>query len=266
MNDGHPHQAGMNHPFHWTARRWAALAVLLAFAAFPAAGAAAVEHEAPLTGELPPVKIHRKTNPGDLPYQPFVDVQTYVLSLVPPDARMIELRQRVNFNGLSEAAKDAYLPESWAVAIVGDAVDQTVPVSRGGYFLLPELPPAAAQGASIMFNTQTRKGYLSMVWKLRIPEAQTLAYADFARALDEAAAVQRSVPWYRYNLRNVRRTGFDALRACFLDGGGRIEVDGQPAATSASGVCHVLRFDPGGAQKGGATIAFIGPLDIVILH
>lgn len=247
-------------------RRCAALAVQLAFAALPAAGAAAGDHAAPVAAGLPPVEIHRKTNPGDLPYQPFVDVQAYLQSLIPPDARMIELRQRVNFNGLNEAARDAYLPESWAVAIVGAAVDQTVPVSRGGYFVLPVLPPAAAQGATIMFNTQTRKGYLSMVWKLRIPEAQTLAYADFARAIDEAAAVQRSVPWYRYHLRNVRRTGFNALRACFLDGGGRIEVDGRPAPTSASGACQVLKFDPAVAHKGGAMIAFIGPLDIVILH
>jgi hypothetical protein len=253
----------MNDMLYPTVLRCAAATVCGALALLAALDASG--QETGQVAELAPVEIHRKTNPGDLPYSPFIGTQAYLQSLLPPDARMVELRQRVNFHGLNMTAQDIFLPESWAVAIVGDHVDQTVPVSRGGYFLLPDLPAAAAQGATIMFNTQTRKGYMTMIWKLRIPESQTIAYADFARALDEATAVHKKIPWYRYGLRNLRRTVPDGLRACFLEQGGRIDIGGQAASTRAHGACQVLQFDPAIAREGKAEIAFIGTLDIVML-
>lgn len=250
----------MRYPGIW---RCAAVAVVAALATPGAPAQEALDQVFP---EVAPVKIHRKTNPGDLPYQPFIGVQTYLQSLIAPDARMIALRQRVNFHGMSAVARDTFMPETWAVAIVGDAIDETVPVSRGGYFLLPKLEPAAAQGATIMFNTQTRKGYMTMLWQLRIPASQTIAYADFARALDEAAAVQNKIPWYRYGLREIRRKRHNSLRACFLQEGGRIDIGGQRARTTTNGACEILTFDPAIARDGNVDIAFIGPLDIVMLN
>ena len=215
--------------------------------------------------EQAPVKIHRKINLGDLPYKPFFSIQTYLQSLLPPEPRSIDLLGRVHFVAKSEAEKDLFAPESWAVAVVGNELDQVVPVHRGGYFLLPEVKLGLLEMGTIMFNTQTQKGKMSVAWKVRVPDTQALTYADFAKALEEVAGVQRQIPTYRYDLREIRRHGHNALRACFLNGRGRIEVDGRPAATIPDGACHVLKYDPAAARAGMAQIAFVGKLDLVTL-
>lgn len=215
--------------------------------------------------EQAPVEIHRKINLGDLPYRPFFGIQTYLQSLLPPEPRSIDLLGRVDFVAKSAVEKDLFAPDSWAVAVVGDEIDQVVPVRRGGYFLLPEVKLGMLELGTIMFNTQTRKGKMSVAWRVRIPSTQTLSYADFAKALEEVALVQRQIPAYRYDLREIRRHGHNALRACFLDAAGRIEVDGRPVATIPDGACQVLKYDPAAARAGKARIAFAGKLDIVTL-
>jgi len=216
--------------------------------------------------ELAPVTINRVRNPGDLPYAGFLQSIRHLQSYLPPEPRVLDLRLRLSFTGLGEAERDAYLPDTWAVAIVGDTFDHPVAVERGGYFLLPELPQAANEGATIMFNAQTRKDYMQVAWKFRVAPGQLLAYADFAKAFDEVAFVQKNIPLYRINLRDERLARFDGLKACFHPGGGRIEIDGQPAPTTNVGACSVLRFDPAIAKAGQARIAFVGPLDTVTLH
>lgn len=257
----------MNHPFFPLLRcaARAGLAALIALIALPAVGAPAHATEAGPARQMSPVEIKRKTNPGDLSYKTFFDIQTFIQSLLPPEPRVIDLGLRVLFTELSGAARDEYNPDSWAVAIVGETVDHTVPVSRGGYFLLPELKQAAAERATIMFNTQTRKRTVDTVWTMRIGATQTLAYANFAKALDEVRFLQKQIPWYRLGLRQLRLGAYDGLRACFL-GEGRIEVDGQAADTVIEGGCQVLRFDPALAAGGRADIRFVGPLHIVTLH
>lgn len=215
--------------------------------------------------EQAPVRIHRKINLGDLPYKPFFGIQTYLQSLLPPEPRAIDLLGRVHFVAKSEVEQDLFAPESWAVAVVGNDLDQVVPVHRGGYFLLPEVKLGVLELGTIMFNTQTRKGKMSVAWKLRIPRTQTLSYAGFAKALEEVASVQRQIPAYRYDLREIRRHGHNALRACFLNGPGRIEVDGRPAPTIPDGACQVLKYDAAAARAGLARIAFVGELDLVTL-
>ncbi|KFI06986.1 hypothetical protein [Massilia sp. BSC265] len=215
--------------------------------------------------EQAPVKIHRKINLGDLPYKPFFSIQTYLQSLLPPEPRSIDLLGRVHFVAKSEVEKDLFAPESWAVAVVGNDLDQVVPVHRGGYFLLPEVKLGMLELGTIMFNTQTQKGKMSVAWKVRIPHTQALSYAEFAKALEEVAFVQRQIPTYRYDLREIRRHGHNALRACFLNGQGRIEVDGRPAPTIPDGACQVLKYDPAVARAGLAQIAFVGKLDLVTL-
>ena len=250
--------------FHTALRRCAP--VWAAVAAFAAAPAPAQEQQAPAPTELSPVEINSKKNAGDVPYKTFYGMQALLQSFQPPEPRVIDLRLRLDFAGADAAARDAYLPDTWAVAVVGDTVDQVVPVSRGGYFVLPELKQAAEEKATIMFNTQTRKGRIDTAWKLRIAEGQTLSYASFAQAFEDVKFVQRQIPWYRLGLRGVRIVGYDGLRACFLPEGGRIEVDGKPAATTTDGGCQVLKYDPSATRASEARIAFIGPLDTVTLH
>lgn len=213
--------------------------------------------------EQAPVHVHRKTNRGDLPYKPFFLIQTYLQSLLPPEPRAIDLLGRVEFIAKSEAEKDVFAPDSWAVAIVGDELDQVVPVRRGGYFLLPKVKLGMLELGTIMFNTQTQKGKMSVAWKVRVPSTQTLSYAEFAKALEEVAFVQRQIPTYRYDLREIRRHGHNALRACFLEGPGHVEIGGQPVPTIPDGACRVMKYDP--AHAGTAQIAFVGKLDIVTL-
>mgnify|MGYP007121418141 CR=1 FL=1 len=215
--------------------------------------------------EQAPVHVHRKTNRGDLPYKPFFLIQTYLQSLLPPEPRAIDLLGRVEFVAKSEAEKDLFAPQSWAVAIVGDELDQVVPVRRGGYFLLPKVKLGMLELGTIMFNTQTQKGKMSVAWRVRVPPSQVLSYAEFQKALDEVSFVQRQIPTYRYDLREIRRHGHNALRACFLGGPGRIEVDGRLAPTIQDGACQVMKHDPAAARAGKAQIAFIGKLDIVTL-
>lgn len=241
-------------------------AILAALAAISITDAAAQDLDTKPVEELAPITIKRTKNPGDLPYAGFRTVFARLQSFLPPEPRVLDLRSRLSFTGLSESERDAYLPDTWAVAIVGDTIDHTIDVERGGYFLLPELEEAAREKATIMFNAQTRRNYLNVGWKFRIAEGQTLSYADFAKAFDEVASVQKKIPLWRISLRDERLARFDGLKACFHPGKGRIEVDGQPAVTTSVGACEVLRFDPAMARNENVRIAFIGPLDIVTLH
>lgn len=252
----------------------ATLAALMVFAALATVPAQALAREGALDkaataglqlDEQAPVHVHRKTNRGDLPYKPFFLIQTYLQSLLPPEPRVIDLLGRVEFVAKSEAEKDLFAPDSWAVAIVGNDLDQVVPVRRGGYFLLPKVKLGMLELGTIMFNTETQKGKMSVAWKVRVAPAQTLSYAEFGKALEEVASVQRAIPTYRYDLREIRRYGHNALRACFVGGPGRIEVDGRPAATIPDGACQVLKYDAAAARAGKAQIAFLGKLDIVTL-
>lgn len=244
------------------------LAACLALALHPVALASArTMSQAPQAiKELAPVEIGRKKNPGDLSYKSFFDIQTTLQSFLPPEPRIVDLRYRVYFTELDPTAADAYLPTSWAVAIVGDTVDYTVPITRGGYFTLPYLEQAAQEKATLMFNTQTRWRHMQVAWMVRLGEGQTLPYAGFAQALGEVKFVQAQIPWYRLGLLALRSGGYDGLRACFHSPGGRIEVDGRPAAVVTDGMCQGLKFDPAIAGKGTSRIAFIGDLDIVTIN
>lgn len=238
--------------------------VMLAFLACGAA--AAQESQAPPADGIVPVLINSKKNPGDLPYKSAFDTQELLKSYQPAEPRVIDLTLRLAFSDGSEKTQDAYHPETWAVAIVGDTVDQQVPISRGGYFLLPDLEQARKERATIMFNAQTFANRLETAWKLRIAPDNTLSYASFAEALQELRYVQDSIPWYRFGLRRIRNGVYDGLKACFIGPEGRIEIDGQPAATTPDGACQVLPFDADRLRAGPSTIAFVGQLDTVTLH
>jgi len=212
-----------------------------------------------------PVKINARKNPGDLSYKSFFGIQSLLQSFQPPEPRVIDFTYRLSFNDIKGAARDEFNPGAWAVAIVGDSFDQVVPVGRGGYFVLPDLPQATKESATVMFNAQTRWRTLEVSFKLRVSAQQTLAYVDFAKALDEFRFVQDQIPWYRLGLRAIRNAKLDGLRACFRSGDGRIEIDGAPAPARADGNCQVLKFDAAKAGARTATITFIGALDYVTL-
>lgn len=230
---------------------------LTAFACAPApAQEAAAAPEA--------VKVVARKNPGDIPYRGFLLTQRKLLSYLPPEPRKLDVMLRISFTELPGPEQDAYLPQSWAVSIVGDSIDETLPVRRGGYFLLPELPQAYEEDATIMFRERSRKSWLDVGWIVRTDDRQRLRYADFGQAMDELRALQKRISVFSLSLRTEKYGKYDTLKACFLEPGGQLLVQGKPAADAAIGNCALLRFDPARAA-GKDEIEFAGPLDIVTI-
>jgi hypothetical protein len=206
---------------------------------------------------LQPVEIRHKKNPGDLDYAIVYKLQERVRAYLPPEPRVIDYRARATFNAvntLTRTERDNFMPAGWAVAIVGKTVDYTVPTSRGGYFVLPDLPLAREEGAKLMFNTQTQERTMGVTWSIRLRDGSVLPYRDFAKALEEFEYVRNKVRWYERGLANLRTIQYSALRACFVGGDGAILIDGAASGATARGSCWILKFD---AAKG-STDAIIG--------
>jgi hypothetical protein len=212
---------------------------------------------------VPAVEIRSRKNAGDMPYLSAYKIQQRLLSLLPPDPRVSDIRMRVLFTSLSQTEQDDFLPASWAVAIVGKTFEQVVPVTRGGYFLLPEVPVAADEDGTLMFNTQTKKKTLSAVWTVR-PQGNALPYRDFARAIGEYELVRRRIGVGELALRQIREHRPNALRACFANREGGILVDGAASGAVARGSCWLLKFDADKANTD-AVIGFSGALEALTL-
>jgi hypothetical protein len=75
---------------------------------------------------LPQVEVRWKKNPGDCKYRDAYQLQRRVLSILPPEPRLIDFRIRVLFAGLNQVERDDFMPAKWGVAIVSDTVDHTV--------------------------------------------------------------------------------------------------------------------------------------------
>jgi hypothetical protein len=236
----------------------------LAFAALLAAlcGASPAQENGAPPKEI---RIQAKKNPGDLSYPTFYDLQQRLIGYLPPEPRIFDAVNRISFTHLSLPEQDAYAPPGWAVSIVGDALDETVPMRRGGYFLLPYLLDAYKEKATVMFREQSTRNYVETAWIVRIGESRRLTYAEFGKAMEQLRAVQKAIPLrYILNYRIEKFASYDGLKACFNEPGGALLVDGQPAADAVSGNCAVLRFDP--SRAGSAqVIEFKGALDIVTL-
>ncbi|MDB5936726.1 MAG: hypothetical protein JWQ01_4070 [Massilia sp.] len=213
---------------------------------------------------LPPVEVHSKKNPGDVPYLSAYKVQQRLLSLLPAEPRVTDIRMRVLFASLSPAEQDDFMPATWAVAVVGKTFEHAVPVERGGYFLLPEIPIAADEDATLMFNTQTRKKTLSAVWSVRVRAGNVLPYRDFARAIEEFDVVRRKIGRQELSMRQLRDHKYNALRACFANRQGAILIDGAASSAVASGSCLLLKFDPARGNTD-AAITFSGELETLTL-
>lgn len=209
--------------------------------------------------------MQAKRNPGDVRYDQFYDLQQRLIGYLPPEPRLFDAMQRVSFTRLSLAEQDAYDPPGWAVSIVGEGMDETVPVRRGGYFLLPYLTAAYTSKASLMFRDQSKRNYTDTAWIMRIGDGRRLAYADFGKALAQLRTVQDAIPLLQVlSYRVEKYSRYDGLKACFLDREGAMLIDGKPAAHAAVGNCSVLSYEPNKAGSG-AIIEFRGALDIVTL-
>lgn len=210
------------------------------------------------------IQVQARKNAGNLPYRAFLDIQKRVQGYLPPEPRMFDVLFRISFTELPMPERDAYRPEKWGVSIVSDSVDQTLDIRRGGYFRLPDNPKAYEEKATLMFSEQSRHNFLDVGWVVRIGSGQRLSYADFGKAMTELRAVQKAMPFYRLSLKTEKYANYDGIKACFLEPGGALLIDGKPAADAIVGNCAVLKFDASRAASG-AAIEFSGPLDIVTI-
>ena len=213
---------------------------------------------------LPPVEIRSKKNPGNVPYAAAYKLQQRVMALLPPEPRVIDMRFRVVFASLSLQERDDFMPANWGVAVVGKTVDATIPMARGGYFLLPDLPVARSENAALMFNTQTEAKYLGSAWSLRVREGNLLPYRDFAKAIDEINSAKGNVGRNDWQLAEFRAMTFKGLRACFANAEGAVLLNGAASGAVARGRCWHLKFDAAMANAD-ASLAFIGELESLTL-
>lgn len=208
----------------------------------------------------------RRKNPGDLSYRTVWRMQKRVEAMLPKDARLIRPSLRLSVTGMDELERTEFLPAGWAVAIVGKTVDTVVPMRRGGYFSVPQLPQAQARGedAIVMFNAQMRKNWLDVGWQVNVPASGRLAYREFGQALDELKSAQDGVPWWDIVARTEKHARFNAMRVCFAGEQGRILVGGLPAGVKLGPHCSLLAFDA--RQLGNdSAIDFVGELELVTL-
>jgi hypothetical protein len=208
----------------------------------------------------------RKKSPGDLSYRTVWRMQRRVEAMLPKEASLISPTLRLSLTGMGEAERAEFLPADWGVAIVGKTVDTVVPMRRGGYFSVPELPQAQARSedAIVMFNSQMKKNGLVVGWHVNIPAGGRLAYRQFGQALAELKMAQNDMPWWDIVARAEKHARFNAIRACFADQDGKILVGGTPAGVKLSAHCSLLAFDERELQNDPA-IDFAGKLDFVTL-
>jgi hypothetical protein len=227
----------------------------------PAARAGETRETQNTPGMPPTVQVKARTNAGDLAYAWVFEDQRLLQGYLPANDRMVDFVWRISFREMKVSEQDAWTPQGWAVALVGDGFDQTVPVERGGYFVLPALP-LGRQGATIMFKEQSMKGKIAAGWIVHVGSSQSLSYADFGKAMEQVHAVQDAIPVQQAGLKPVRDSKYDGVKACFLDAGGAAFIDGQPVADARLGNCTILKFDPARAA-GGQVIEFRGALQVV---
>lgn len=208
----------------------------------------------------------RKKGPGDLSYRTVWRMQKRVDAMLPKDARLISPTLRLSLTGMGETERAEFMPAHWGVAIVGKTVDTVVPMRRGGYFAVPQLPQAQARSedAIVMFNSQMKKNWFDVGWHVNVPEGGRLAYRQFGQALDELRMAQHVMPWWDIMARAEKHARFNAIRVCFADKHGKILVGGTPAGVKLSPHCSLLAFDER-ELKNDPAIDFAGELDFVTL-
>ncbi|MGB9110861.1 MAG: hypothetical protein WCC39_19405, partial [Telluria sp.] len=123
--------------------------------------------------------------PTDLPnvaYRWNVRRQQQLQSVMPAGSRLVNVVWRLSLDGLSEAERDAWAPQGWALALSGKDYTGAVPVARGGYFLLPVLPPD--QDATLMFKEHGKRNLVGVAWAVRprAGERPYLYYGDISDA------------------------------------------------------------------------------------
>ena len=218
-----------------------------------------VQEQAPAT-----VRVTAARKLGEVNYRFAYPLQQKLRSYQPPPPRLLEVWYRGIFPGMSEPERDAYVTEGWTVSVLSESVDVAIPTRRGGYFQLPDLPAAYEEHGVVLFREPNRRRSIEVEFVLPVDPARPMRYASLGQAVAEMRTVQSNIPFYSLSLRLIKHAHYDGIKACFLDSGGAIRVNGQPLADATVGNCKVLKIDPARA-KSDDPVEFAGPLDIVTM-
>jgi uncharacterized protein YciI len=202
--------------------------------------------------------------PTDLPnvdYRWNLRRQQQLQSVLPAGSRLVNFVWRMSLDGLSEAEQDAWTPQGWALALSGKDYASAVPVARGGYFLLPALPPG--QDATLMFKEHGKRSLVGAAWAVRprAGERPFLYYGEINDAMKAVRRAQDTIPDRYEELVALRAAHYDGLKACFLEDDGVVFVGDYPTADATVGNCRILKFNP--AENVNTKVQFIGNVDAV---
>lgn len=201
---------------------------------------------------------------AELAYAGYIRDYSFLRKQLPEESRLIEIWERFHYASMSLADQDAYTPPHGGIAIVSQSVNETVPVRRGGYFILPQVGQAYLEEGTIQVRQAIDRHYHSMfvAFSLRLGADQRSSYAELGKASRQIDAVKDKISSYHLGLKDLKRERHDAIKACFLGAGGSILVGDRAMADATRGDCRILTLDPARIARG-ETIAFSGPLDIV---
>jgi hypothetical protein len=256
----------MSHPFsRFTPARFAAGIML--FTSLWSLHAWAQQQEAAVP--VHSVQVTGVRNKDEAPYTevdygPYIRDYSYLRKQLPQEARLIEIWERFHYASMSLDQQDAYMPPHDGIEIVSNSVKMTVPVRRGGYFILPQVGQAYLEDGSIQIRQAIKRQYHTMyiAFSLHLGADQHTTYADLGKASRQIDAVQGKISAFHHGLKDIKHAKHDAIKACFLDAGSAILVAGQAVANEVRGNCKILVLDPD-RIAGGEAIEFSGALDIV---
>lgn len=206
------------------------------------------------------VKVEAAKKHGEVAYRAFHRGQQMMRSWQQPEPRLLDFWYRASYADMAPADVESYLPDAWGVSILSASIDQVVPMRRGGYFHLPELPQALKEDAVVLFREPNRRGRLEIAWLLRVGSGRKMSYGTLARALEEIRGVQARASVLSPRFWQFKYYRYDAVQACFLDADGAILVDGQPVVDDTVGNCKRIRIDPGRFASE-AQVEFAGAFD-----
>lgn len=225
---------------------------------------APAQEAAQIAAPTPTVHVNGYKKSGWLEYPFFYDMQTQLQSYQPREPRVVDLMLQAYYTEMTEAQRDAYMPKGDGIDIRGRTVDVTLPVRRGGYFVLPALSRAYNEDAVILLEKASKDNILNIAWALRVGASHRVTYATLQKALAEVQLVQGKIPFFMDELHQIKTSVYSGMKACFRDLGGQVLIAGQPVEDAAVGDCTVVKIDPAYPHPDDV-IEFSGPLDIVTI-
>lgn len=201
---------------------------------------------------------------GQLDYAFFYDMQALLQSYQPHEPRLLDLKLQALYTEMTEPQRDAYMPSSAGVDILGRTVDVKLPMEKGGYFVLPSLTTAYNEGAAIAFEKTSKDNIVNIAWALRVGPTHRLSYSAVQQALAEVRTVQGKIPMQLLEFAPIKLSKYSGIKACFSDLGGQVLIGGKPVEDAAVGDCTVVKLDKMTAHPDDV-VEFSGPLDIVTI-